>query len=101
MDDCRNDVASHVLVKNPWLWPLHYQCQERLLQLNTWHKLQFVQEGERLRGAVDGEQVLNCSDNDTTGHGPVYRGGNVGIRCMWKSAFLFRNLKVWQRPRLL
>lgn len=100
MDDCRNDVASHVLVKNPWLWPLHYQCQDRLLEQNRWHKLQFVQEGPLLRGAINGQQVIDCIDTDTTGHGPIYRGGNVGIRCMWKSAFLFRNLKIWQRSRL-
>jgi hypothetical protein len=99
MDDCRNDVASHVLVKNPWLWPLHYQCQSKVLEQHTWHKLQFVQEGARLRGAINGQQVIDCIDTDTTGHGPIYRGGNIGIRCMWKSAFLFRNLKVWQRSR--
>jgi hypothetical protein len=97
MDDCRTDVASHVLVKNPWLWPLHYQCQDRLLELNRWHKLQFIQEGTHLRGAINGEQVIDCIDTDTTGHGPIYRGGNVGIRCMWKSAFMFRHLKVWQK----
>jgi hypothetical protein len=98
MDDCDADVASHVLCKNPWGWPLRYQCAPELLALDTWHTLLFLQEEDRLRGVIDGKVVLDVTDDPRNGHGPLYRNGHLAIRCMWKSHFLFRNLKVHLDP---
>jgi hypothetical protein len=98
MDDCRADVASHVLCKNPWGWPLQYQCAPEPLELDRWHRLLFLQEENRLRGVIDGQVVLDVQDNPHNGHGPIYRQGHFAIRCMWKSHFLYRNLNIHLDP---
>ncbi|MFN6017260.1 MAG: DUF1961 family protein, partial [Verrucomicrobiota bacterium] len=98
MEDCRNDTASHVLVKNPYLHPIAYQDAPESLKVGEWHRLQFVHEGNRLRGAIDGVQVLDVVDDPFSGFGPVMRSGTLAIRCMWDSDIVFRNLKVWTKP---
>jgi hypothetical protein len=98
MEDCRNDTASHVLVKNPYLHPIGYQDAPESLAIGEWHRLQFVHEGNRLRGAIDGVQMLDVVDDPFSGFGPVMRSGTLAIRCMWDSDILFRNLKVWTKP---
>lgn len=98
MEDARNDTASHVLVKNPYLRPLCYQAAPDRLSVGEWHRLQFVHEGNLLRGAVDGVQVIAAEDRPFGGFGPVLRNGTLAIRCMWGSDILFRNLRVWTKP---
>jgi hypothetical protein len=98
MEDCRNDTASHVLVKNPYLHPIAYQDAPESLVVGEWHRLQFVHEGNRLRGAINGVQVLNVVDDPFSGFGLVMRSGTLAIRCMWDSDIVFRNLKVWTKP---
>lgn len=98
MEDCRNDVASHVMVKNPYLHPLAYQDTAERLAVNEWHLLQFVHEGSRLRGAINGVQVLDVTDDPFAGFGPVFRTGTVAIRCMWDSDIVFRNLRILSKP---
>jgi hypothetical protein len=35
MNDTRHDMASSGLIKQPWQWPLAYQCLDRTLALDT------------------------------------------------------------------
>jgi hypothetical protein len=100
MEDCRNDVASHVLVKNPYMRPLAYQAADAKLAVGEWHRIQFVHEGNRLRGAMDGAQIFDVLDDPFAGFGPVLRTGTLAIRCMWDSDIVFRNLRVWTKPEV-
>ena len=97
MDDARNDVASHVLVKNPWLRPLAYRCMDQLLSLNQWHRLRFVQVGAHLRATIDDQVIFDLHDDPDTHSGPVYRLGHVAIRAMIKTSALLRHLEVRTR----
>ena len=97
MNDTRNDVASHYFKKNPYVWPLAYQCTPNLLSDGEWHRLDFLQEGSRLRGAIDGVTVFDCHDNSHVQNGPVYSFGRVAIRCMLRTHMLFRNLTIKNR----
>ncbi len=94
MDDTRNDVASSALIKQPWQHPLAYQCLTDRLACGQWHRLQYVQEGNRLRGSIDGQLLFDVLDEPFGGHGPVFRGGRLGIRLMWKTDIRFRNLHI-------
>ncbi|MFW5683154.1 MAG: DUF1961 family protein, partial [Phycisphaeraceae bacterium] len=53
MSDTRHDVASSGLIKQPWQWPLAYQCLDHTLALEQWHTLDFIHVGDRLLGALD------------------------------------------------
>ena len=94
MDDARNDVASHVLVKNPWLRPVAYRCMDAPLQLDTWHKLRFLQIGARLQGWIDDQLIFNFTDDPDAHSGPVYRLGHVAVRSMIKTSALLADLEV-------
>lgn len=100
MGDARSDTDSHVLVKNPYLHPLAYQAAAERSAVGKWHRLQFVHEGRRLRGAIDGTVVIDVEDDPFAGFGPVMRTGTFAIRCMWYSDIVFRNLRVWTKPDL-
>jgi len=97
MEDARNDVASHVLVKNPYMHPIAYQTTDSKLAAGEWHRIQFVHEGNRLRGAIDNVQIFDLLDDPFAGFGPVLRTGTLAIRCMWDSDIVFRNMKVWSK----
>lgn len=94
----RGDIATHVLVKNPWQYPLGLSSQP-LLELHQWHRLLFVQEGNHLRAGIDGEWVLDVHDRPDSNNGPVFTRGRIGIRLMFQTRMFFRNLKVWNRER--
>ena len=98
MNDTRNDVASSGLIKEPWQWPLAYQCLEDRLALDVWHRLDFVHVGDRLLGALDGRQVFDVTDNPHANCGPVYRRGRFALRAMWRSDLTYRNLRVSGPP---
>ncbi len=98
MEDCRNDVASHVLVKNPYLRPLAYQDMSAMLEVGTWHRLQWIHEENRIRGAINGQTVFDVQDDPFRGFGPVFRTGTFGLRAMWDTDITYRNLKVWVKP---
>jgi hypothetical protein len=98
MNDTRHDVASSALIKQPWQWPLAYQCFDHELALEHWHTLEFAHVGDRLLGGIDGKVVFDLEDNPHANAGPVYRCGRFGLRCMWKTDMTFRNLKVMQAP---
>ena len=43
--------ASSGLIKNPWTTPLAYRCESKPTAQQQWHRLEFLQQGKRLRGA--------------------------------------------------
>ena len=98
MTDCRNDLASHACIKNPWFRPLAYQVENRRWELDRWYQLTYIQEGNRIRGAIDNTTVIDVADNGFDNNGPVLRNGHIAIRCMMRSDITFRNLDVWTRP---
>lgn len=97
MDDVRHDIDSNILVKNPWGYPLAYQCLPKRLKQNEWHKIQVVQEGVRILGILDGMVVFDVEDRADSNNGPVLNSGHMAIRCMWKTRLRLRNLKVYNR----
>ncbi len=94
--DVRGDLGTHVLIKNPWGRPLGMSTTP-LIAVGAWHKLQFVQEGARLRAAIDGEWVLDVRDDAFDNNGPILNSGRIGLRLMYATRMRFRNLKVWNR----
>ena len=98
MDDCRHDVGSHLLVKNPWMRPLTFQCHPERIAVGRWHRLQFVQEGARLRGTLDGRLIFDVQDKGFSNNGAVGTAGHIALRCMFKTRLLVRDLRVWNRP---
>lgn len=97
MNDVRNDVASGALVKNPYFYPLSYGTFSKNLENNHWHKLQFVQRGNKIIGAIDGKILVSGTDNANINNGPVLNCGYIAIRCMVRTKILFRNLKVYNK----
>jgi hypothetical protein len=98
MLDTRNDLVSHGMVKNPWLKPVAFQVENRRWDLNRWYKLEFLQEGTRIRGAIDGVTVIDYTDNGFDNNGPVLTHGHIAIRCMMRTDIVIRNLQVKDRP---
>jgi hypothetical protein len=74
-----------------------YSTREGRYDLNKWHRVQFLQEGHRLRCAIDGDNVLDLRDNAFGNNGPVLNAGRVAIRVMARSQIAFRNLRVFNR----
>ncbi len=97
MNDVRNDRISHGLVKNPWYHAMGYATRSGRYALNEWHRVQYLQEGARLRGIVDGDNVLDVTDNPFSNNGPVLQAGRLAIRVMARSQIAFRNLRVFNR----
>ena len=98
MTDTRHDVASSGLIKQPWQWPLAYQCLDYQHALDEWHTLDFIHVGDRLIGAIDKLVMFDLEDKPAVNNGPVYRRGRFGLRCMWRSDMAFRNLRVRLGP---
>lgn len=98
IDNCRNDTATHLFVKNPWMRGLAYQVMPAPLEQQTWHRFRLVQEGPRLRGAIDDQLVFDVTDRPDDNNGPVLDFGRVAIRLKYKSSAVFRNLRVHNRP---
>jgi hypothetical protein len=97
-DNTRNDVATHLLVKNPWMYGLAYQAMPQRLEPGAWHRLQYVQEAGRIRGSIDGVRIFDVEDAPHNYTGPVYDFGRIALRCKFKTKMLYRDLKVWTRP---
>jgi hypothetical protein len=95
--DVRCDLGTNVIMKNPWWRPMQLTTTPPL-KVGAWHKLLFVQEGGHLRGAIDGEWVIDVIDDPYINNGPVLNSGRIGLRMMYASRLRFRNLKVWNRP---
>jgi len=97
MNDVRNDRISHGLIKNPWYHALGYATRAGHYAQNEWHRVQYLQEGARLRGIVDGDNVLDVTDNPFCNNGHVLQAGRLAIRVMARSHIAFRNLRVFNR----
>jgi hypothetical protein len=87
---------THVLAKNPWQVAMGMSSTPAL-EMGRFHRLQFIQEGRRLRGSVDGRLVLDVEDHPHRNMGPIYSFGRIGLRLMYDTRMTFRNLKVWNR----
>lgn len=94
--DVRGDLGTSVLVKNPWQHPLGLATRASFVT-GEWCKLLFLQEGDRLRTAINGEWLLDVRDNPCSNNGPVLNCGRIGLRLMYQTRMRFRNLRVWNR----
>ncbi|VGO19057.1 DUF1961 family protein [Pontiella sulfatireligans] len=94
MNDTRNDVASHAMLKNPFWRGVAYGCTQKPIEKNQWHRLEYLQIGGKITGAIDGEIVIEATDSPTAGTGGILQAGYIAIRCMIRTSMLFRNLKV-------
>jgi hypothetical protein len=99
MNDVRNDVASHAMVKNPFYKPVDFRVQGPLLEVDRWYTLEFRQDGSRILGAIDGMLVIDGTDDFSEGHGPLLSQGRLALRCMCRTDMVFRNLTVETKPR--
>ena len=97
MADMRNDVSNSALMKNPFAYPLSFSALTTPVEKNVWHKLQFLQIGNKLTGVIDGKIMVEFTDDGFTNNGPVYNFGHIAIRCMLHSKLQFRNLRVYDR----
>ncbi|UFU06900.1 DUF1961 family protein [Ruania halotolerans] len=91
-------VASHTLVKNPWARNLALSASAPLT-VGDWHQLLFVQEGGRLRGAIDGVWVVDGLDDPHQNYGPLLGTGRIALRLMYQTRMRTRNMRVWTRSR--
>ncbi len=94
MNDTRNDVSTHYFKKNPTTWLMAYQDVPGLLSDGQWHQLEYLQEGNHLRGAIDGLTVVDVLDHSKIHHGPVLTFGRLGLRCMLRTHMVFKDLEV-------
>jgi hypothetical protein len=97
MVDTRNDRVSHAVLKNPWRRPIAYQIEDRSWENGRWYRLSFLQQGNRLIGAIDGVKVFDVEDTGFDNNGPVFRHGRIVLRCMMRTDLVFRNIKVLNR----
>ncbi len=96
--DVRGDLGTQVLIKNPWYRPLGMSARPAFVP-GEWYRLFFLQEGARLRGAINGEWVFDVYDTALANHGPVFNCGRIGLRLMYQTRIRFRNLRVWSATR--
>ncbi|RCS60084.1 DUF1961 family protein [Microbacterium sp. JB110] len=89
-------LASHTLVKNPWARNLALSASENIT-VGEWHTLLFLQQGGLLRGAIDGEWVVEGHDDPHQNHGPVLSAGRIALRLMYQTRMRVRGLRVWTR----
>jgi hypothetical protein len=97
MCDVRNDLVSHAMLKNPWYRPMAFQVEDRRWELDRWYRCDYLQEGARIRGSIDGVQVIDTTDTGFDNNGPVFRHGRIALRCMMRTDMTFRNLVVRAR----
>ena len=97
MVDTRNDLVSHAVLKNPWLYPIAFQIEDRQWELDCWYRVTFLQEANRLRGAIDRNTVFDVTDSGLNNNGPVMRQGRIALRLMMRSDMTFRNLEISNR----
>jgi hypothetical protein len=95
MNDVRNDTATGFSRKNPFSYRIGFGSGPASFTINEWHKLQLVQHGGMIFGAVDGQVYLEIEDSSRTNTGTILNYGHIAIRCMVHSALVFRNLKVY------
>jgi hypothetical protein len=94
MDDVRNDVPTHAIVKWPWETVLATGVAASPFRFREWNRIEFLQIGDHITGTVNGETVLDGRDKAHAGKGPTLRHGVFALRCMVRTAVRVRNLVV-------
>lgn len=94
MDDVRNDVPTHAIVKWPWERVLATGVSQLPFHFREWNRVEFLQRDEHFHGAVNGEVVIQGHDTPYAGSGPVLRHGRFAIRYMVRTDARLRNLVV-------
>ena len=95
MNDVRNDTGTAFSRKNPFAYRIGFGSAPAPFAINEWHKLQIVQIGGKIRGAIDGKILLEIDDNSRNNSGCILNYGHIAIRCMVHTKMVFRNLKVF------
>lgn len=98
MHDVRNDVGTAFSRKNPFAFRNGFGSAPAPFAPGEWHRLQYLQEGGRIRGAIDGKILLEVDDDSRRNTGCVLNCGHLAIRAMLHSKMLYRNLRVFNRP---
>lgn len=97
-DGLRKDRTTSLFFKNPRLCARSYQVLPDRLPEDKWHKLRLIQNGRHFRGAINDRMVCDFAEDPHDRSGGTYTFGHFSLRVMFKSAFLFRNLKIYVRP---
>jgi hypothetical protein len=100
MADVTNFTQNSVLAKNPFAHAASFGALDIPVDYNRWNKLQFLQTGNRIVGAINGTVMIEFEDSGFNNNGPVYNSGHIAIRCMIHTKMLFRNLKVYNRSQV-
>jgi hypothetical protein len=100
MSDMSNALNNSALMKNPYNVPLAFGTHDQPLEYNRWHKLQYLQVGNRIIGAINGVVMVDALDNGLGNSGAVFDFGHVAIRCMLNTKMLFRDMKVYNRAKV-
>ncbi len=95
MHDVRNDVGTAFSRKNPFAFRNGFGAAPAPFKLGVWHRLQYLQQGGCLRGAIDGKVLLEIDDSSWTNSGCILNYGHLGLRCMLNTDMQLRNLKVF------
>jgi hypothetical protein len=98
MDGIRKDRTTSLFFKNPRLCARAYQVLPEWLPLNTWHTLRLIQDGRRFRGGINDYTVFDFTEDPHDRSGGTYTFGHFSLRAMFKSKFLWRNLRILVRP---
>jgi hypothetical protein len=98
MDDVRNDVPTHAIVKWPWEIVLAGGVAASPFRFREWNRIEFLQIDDHITGTLNGEVVIDGRDEAHAGKGPTLRHGVFALRCMVRTAVRVRNLTVRVGP---
>jgi hypothetical protein len=101
MGDMTNNLDNSAFMKQPFNYPLAFGSRNAPLTMDTWHKIQFLQIENKIIGAIDGIIMFEVTDQGSINNGPVLDFGRIAIRCMLRTKMVFRNLKVYNREKLV
>jgi hypothetical protein len=97
MQDVRNDVINHAMLKNPWYCPMAYRALGQPWAIDRTYTLHYLQRGDHLVGAIDDQKVIDVVDSSWGNNGPVLRHGAVALRCMMETDITFSDIKIYDR----
>lgn len=100
MSDMSNYLQNSLLAKNPFGLAMSFSALDKPYDYQRWNKLQFLQIGNKLIGAINGIVMVEYTDKSGINNGPVFNRGHIAIRCMIHTKMLFRNLKVYNKSDL-
>jgi hypothetical protein len=97
MSAVRNDNSNVAIIKNPFEYPVAYGTYQKGYEVGTWHKIQVLQQSNKLTFAVDGTIICEGIDKEFSNNGSVLTKGHIAFRCMVNTDMHFRNLKVYNK----